>query len=69
MRDALAELVSQSRRVHVPVGEPDAQVQVVEPTAAKSVNSLEAEAGQSEEMVTRRTMIVDRFLLDTRPAA
>ena len=67
VRDTSAKLVSQSCRVHVYVREPEASVQVVKPAVAESVNSSEAEANQSEEMVTRRTMIVDRFLPDTRP--
>ena len=53
VRDASTELVSQTSRVHVPVGEPEAQVQVVEPAAVESVNSLEVEADQSEEMMTK----------------
>ena len=36
---------------------------------AGSVNSSEAEASQSEEMVTKQTMTVDRFLLDTHLVA
>ena len=35
VRDISADLVSQSLKVHVPVGEPKAPVQVAEPAAAE----------------------------------
>ena len=43
VRDASAELVSQNRKVHMPV-KPKALVQVVEPAATESANSLEDES-------------------------
>ena len=38
IRDALVDLVSQSCRVHIPVEEPEALIQVAEPAAAESIN-------------------------------
>ena len=69
VQDALADLVSQSRRAHVLVKEPEALVQVAELVPIELVNSSDAEATQGEEMVKRRTMTIDRFLLGIRPMA
>lgn len=66
VRDTSADLVSQSCRVHVPVGEPEAPVQVAEPAVDGSVNSSKVEANQGNEMATKRTMTIDRFLPGTR---
>ena len=52
MRDESAERVSQSRKVHVPVGEPEAPTQPAEPEEA-------AKARQDTEMVTRQKMTVN----------
>lgn len=68
VRDASADLVSQSRKVHVPIEEPEALARAVE-LAAESVNSSEVEADQGEEMMTKHTMTIDRFLPGTSPAA
>lgn len=63
VKDDLADLVSQSRRVHVLVEEPKAPVQT-----AELVNSSEAEASQGEnEMVVRWKMGLTRFVLGARP--
>ena len=63
VRDKLAERVSQIRRVHVPVKEPKAPVQVTEPTIAKSVHSSRAEFDfGEEEMVMRRALTIDHFV-------
>ena len=69
IRDALADFVSQSRRVHVPVEEQGVLAQAAEPAVAESVNSLGVGANQDEEMVTMQTMTIDRFLPDTCPTA
>ena len=61
VRDDSAERVSQSRRVHIAVGEPKALVQVAEPAVIELVNSSETEVGQGKEMVTRYTLTIDRF--------
>lgn len=55
VQDESAEHVSQSRRVHVPIEEPEAPARIAEPKAAV--------ADQDAEMVTKRKMIVDRFFL------
>ena len=68
IRDASVELVSQNRKVHVPV-KLEALVQVVEPTATESANSLGAEFDPGDEMVTRRTITIGRFVPDARPAS
>lgn len=58
VRDASAELVSQSRRVHVPIERPEAPAQ-----ATKSVHSLGAESNPGkDEMVTRKMMTINRFM-------
>lgn len=61
--------MSHSHKFHVPVEEPEAPVQAAEPAAVESVNSSETEANQGEEMVTKQTMTIDRFLLGTHPMA
>ena len=58
VRDESAERMSQCRKVHVPVKESEALAQ---PTKLKA-----AEAHQDAELVTRRKMTVDCFLLGTR---
>lgn len=55
MRDESAKHVSQSRRVHVPIEEPEAPARIAEPKAA--------EADQDAEMVTKRKRTVDCFCL------
>lgn len=50
VRDALAEFMSQSRIVHIPVERPEAPTQ----------------AGE-DEMVTRKTMTISRFVLGAWP--
>ena len=69
VRDESTKCVSQSRKTHIPVEGPDAPVQVAEPMAAESANPSKAEADLGEEMVTRRTLNIDRFLLSTCPVA
>ena len=71
MRDESAECVSQSRRVHVPVEEPEAPVQVTEPTTVESVHSSKAESNfdEEEEMVTRRALTIDQFVPGARSVA
>ena len=69
VRDTSTDLVSQSRRVHILVEEPEASIQVAEPAAVESVNSSKVEAGQGEEMVTKRTITIGRFLPGTCLAA
>lgn len=59
IRDALANLVSQSCKVHIPVEELEAPARIAKPIAAESINSSEAEADQGEEMVTKQTMTID----------
>ena len=56
-----AKCVSQSRKTHIPVEGPDSPVQVAEPVAVESANPSEVEADLGEEMVTRRTLTIDRF--------
>ena len=70
IRDALAETVSKNRSIHQLVERPEslALVQVAEPAAAESVHSSGAESDPGEdEMVTRRVMTIDRFMLGARP--
>lgn len=59
VKDKSAKRVSQSRKVHILVEEPEATTQPTEPKAIK--------AHQDAEMVTKRKMTVNRFLLSTRP--
>ena len=54
VRDESKEHVSLSRKVHVPIEAPNAPAQVAKP--------VEAKTDQDTEMVTRRKMIVDRFI-------
>jgi len=64
MRDELAEHVFQSCRVRVPVKELEALVQVIESTTVEFVHSLGAKSNLGEEeMVSRRTMTIDRLCL------
>ena len=69
IRDASTNLVSQSRRVHIPVEKPEAPAWIAEPATTDLVNSIEAEADQGAETVTKRTMTINRFLPSTHPAA
>lgn len=60
VRDESAEHVSRSSKVHVPIKEPEAPVQVTESTTAESIHSLAIESDSSEEeMVTRRALTID----------
>lgn len=69
VRDTLANSISQSHVVHKPVEELKAQVQPTNQVAAESVNSSEVEANQGkDEIVVKRTMTIDCFLLDARSA-
>lgn len=69
MKDASAELLSRSRRVHVPVGEPESPIQAAELAAVKSVNFSKAEADQEDnEMVIRRKMGLARFMPSVSPS-
>ena len=65
VKDSSVDLVSQSHKVHVLVEEQGAPAWVAEPAVAESVNSSGAGTDQDEEMVTKRTMTIDRFLLGT----
>ena len=47
---------------------PEALVQVAKPAMAESVNSSGAESDPGDEMVTRRTMTIGRFVPNARPA-
>ena len=70
VRDALVDIVSQSRIVHRPIEEPQVQVQPIKQVASKSINSSEAEANQGEgKMVVKRTTTLNRFLLSACPVA
>ena len=73
IQDESIELVSQNRRVHVPVEpetpvepeapiEPEALTQVAEEAAAKSTSSLGTKSDQGHDMVTRRTMKINHFV-------
>lgn len=53
----------------MPVGEPEAPNQVVEPKVAEPIIPLGAEAGQEERMVKKRVMTIDQFFLGTCPPA
>lgn len=66
IKDTLAKTVSRNYAVHQPIERPvgPAPIQVVELAAAKSVHSSGAESDPSEdEMVTRRAMTIDHFVL------
>lgn len=49
--------------------EPEALVQVVEPAATESANSLGAKSNPGDEIVTRRTMTIGHFVPGARPAS
>ena len=69
VRDESANLISQNCTVHRPVGEPEAQVQLSEQVATESINSFKKEVDKcEEEMVSKRTLTLDRFLPGARPA-
>ena len=57
VQDESAKCVSLSCKVHVPIEALDTPTQVAEP--------VEAETDQDTDMVTRRKMIVDRFIPDS----
>ena len=73
IQDESAELMSQNRRVHVPVEpetpvepeapiEPEALTQVAEEAAAKSTSSSGTKSDQGHDMVTQRTMKINHFV-------
>nr|POF11146.1 regulatory-associated protein of tor 1 [Quercus suber] len=64
VRDTSANSVFQGHSVHILVDKPHVEVQPSDQEEAKLVNSSSVEIEQAEgEMVVRRNMIVDRFLL------
>ena len=70
VRDKSAKLVSQNRRVHVPVKpeapvEPEAFAQVAEEAAAESTSSSGTKSNQGPDMVTRRMMKINYFVPST----
>ena len=66
VRDASTNSIFQGRPAHKPVKEPRAEAQPADQAEVESVNSSEAKTEQSEgEMVTKRTMTIDRILLGT----
>ena len=70
VRDESTERVSRSHRVHVPIKEPEALVQVIEPTTAESIQSSGAEFDSGEEeMVIKGALTVDRFMSNAQSAA
>ena len=70
VRDASANSIFQGHVVHRPIKEPWVVVQPAKQAKAKSINSSEVEAEQDEgNMVTKRTMTIDRFIPDARLAA
>lgn len=70
VKDDSVERMSQSHRAHIPIGEPEALVQIAELAAAESINSLEAGSDPDEdEMVTRQMMTIGRFMPGARPAS
>ena len=61
--------IFQGHAVHRPVEEPGAVVQPAEQAEVESINSLEVEAEHEEgNMVTRRTMMIYRFIPSAYPA-
>ena len=63
MRDASANFVFQGRPAYKLVKEPRAEAQPADQAATESVNSSKVETEQGEgEMVTKRTMTINRFL-------
>ena len=72
LKDTSVELVSRNRAVDRLVERPQdlAPIQVVEPAAAKSINSSRIESNPGEdEMVTRQAMTIDRFVPSAYPTA
>ena len=68
VRDATTDSVFQGCAIHRPIEEPSAVVQPPGQAKAESVKSFEAEAKQEEgNMVTRRALTVDRFILGAHP--
>ena len=47
--------------------DPKAPVQTAEEVGTESINSLETESNQGDDMVTRRTMTISRFVPGARP--
>ena len=45
----------------------EASAQIIEEVGTKSINSLETKSNQGDDMVTKRTMSISRFMLGTRP--
>ena len=67
MRDASVDSVFQGRVVHLLVEEPRVEVWPTDQAEVESINSPEVEAEQGEgDMIIRRTMTVDWFLLGAR---
>ena len=70
MRDASANSIFQGRAVHRPVEEAGAVVQPAEQAEVESINSSEVKAEQEKgNMVTRRTMTMERFTPSACPSA
>ena len=70
VRDASANTIFQDHSVHKPVKEAGAAVQLAEQVEVESINSFEVEADQEKgNMVTRRTMTMERFIPSARPLA
>ena len=70
MRDASANSIFQGRAVHRPVEEAGVVVQPTEQAKVESINSSEVKAEQEEgNMVTRRTMTMERFIPSARLSA
>ena len=68
MRNTSTNIVFQGRAVHRPVEEVGAVIQLAEQVEVKVINSSEIEAEQEEgNMVTRRTMTMERFIPSARP--
>ena len=69
VRDKSAECMSQSHKTDIPVEGLDTPIQVAELVAAEPANPSEVKADLGEEMVTKRTLTIYRFLPGTHPAA
>lgn len=70
VRDASANSIFQGRAVHRLVEESSAMVQPAKQAEVKSINSSKVEAEQEEgNMVTKRTMTIERFIPSARPSA
>ena len=68
VRDTSTNSIFQGCPAHRPVEEPRAEAQPTDQAEVESVNSSEAKTEQSEgEMVTKRTITIDRILLGTGP--